>query len=72
MENLKKHRDIKLVTTNKRRSQLVSEPNYHPRKYFSENFLVVEMKKTKVKMSKPAYLGKMVKMYHIKRLLKLY
>ena len=29
MENVRKHRDIKLVTTDKRRSQLVSEPNYH-------------------------------------------
>ena len=37
MENVKKHRDIKLVTTDKRRNQLVSEPNYHTIKYFSEN-----------------------------------
>ena len=32
MENVKKHRDIKLVTTYKRRNQLVSEPNYHKAK----------------------------------------
>ena len=32
MENVRKHRDIKLVTTDKRRSQLVSEPNYHTTK----------------------------------------
>ena len=32
MENLRKHRDIKLVTTDKRRNQLVSEPNYHTTK----------------------------------------
>ena len=36
MENVRKHRDIKLVTTDKRRNQLVSEPNYHTTKYFSE------------------------------------
>ena len=36
MENVRKHRDIKLVTTDKRRNQLVSEPNYHTTKWFSE------------------------------------
>ena len=34
MENVRKHRDIKLVTTDKRRNQLVSEPNFHTTKYF--------------------------------------
>ena len=29
MENVRNNRDIKLVTTDKRRNQLVSEPNYH-------------------------------------------
>ena len=57
MENVRKHRDIKLVTTDKRRNQLVSEPNYHTTKWFSENLLAIEMKKTKVKMNKPVYLG---------------
>ena len=57
MENLKKHWDIKLVTTDEKRSKLVSEPNYHTTKRFSENLLAVEMKKTKVKMNKPVYLG---------------
>ena len=56
MENVRKHRDIKLVTTDKRRNRLVSEPNYHAIKWFSENLLVIEMKKTKVKMNKPIYL----------------
>ena len=32
MENVREHRDIKLVTTNKKRNQLVSEPNYHTTK----------------------------------------
>ena len=57
MENVRKHRDIKLVTTDKRRNHLVSEPNYHTTKWFSEKLLAIEMKKTKVKMNKPIYLG---------------
>ena len=57
MENVRKHRDIKLVTTEKRRNQLVSEPNYHITKWFSEKLLAIQMKKTKVKMNKPVYLG---------------
>ena len=52
MENVRKHRDIKLVTTDKRRNQLASEPNYYTTKYFSENLMVMEMEK-KVKMNKP-------------------
>ena len=57
MENVRKQRDIKLVTTDKRRNQLLSEPNYHTTKWFSEGLLVIEMKKIKVKMNKPIYLG---------------
>ena len=57
MENLRKHRDIKLVTTDEKRSKLISEPNYHTTKRFSENLLAIEMKKTKLKMNKPVYLG---------------
>ena len=56
MENVRKHRDIKLVTTERRRNYLVSEFNYYATKQFSENLLVIKMKKTKVKMNKPAYL----------------
>ena len=59
LENLKKYRDIKLklVTTAIERSRLVSEPNYHTTKWFSENLLAIEMKKKKVKTNKPVYLG---------------
>ena len=57
MENVRKHRDIKLVTKDKRRNQLVSEPNYHAIKGFSENLVAIEMKKTRVKMNEPVYLG---------------
>ena len=56
MENVRKHRDIKLATTDKRRNQLVSEPNYHATKWFSENLLAIEMKKIKVRMNEPVYL----------------
>ena len=45
MENVRKHRDIKLVTTDKRRTQLALEPNYHTTKYFLENLMATEMKK---------------------------
>ena len=57
MENVRKHRDIKLVTTNERRGKLVSEPNYHTINYISEDLSIIEMNKTKVKMNKPIYLG---------------
>ena len=57
MENKRKHRDIKLVTTDKRRNRLASESNYHITKYFSKNFMAIEMKKTKVNMNKPINLG---------------
>ena len=57
MENVRNHRDIKLVRKDKRRSQLVSEPSYWATKGFSENIVATEVKKTKVKMKKPIYLG---------------
>ena len=57
MENIRKHRDIKLVTTDKKRSKLVSEPNYHTINLISENLSIIEMKKTKIKMNTPIYLG---------------
>ena len=57
MENVRKHRDIKLVTTEKRRFKLVSEPNYYTTKHFSEKLVAIEMKKTKIKMNKPIYIG---------------
>ena len=50
MENVRKHRDIELVTTDNRRNQLVSEPIYHTTKYFSENLMAIGMKKNKSKL----------------------
>ena len=52
VENIRKHRDIKLATTDKKRNKLASAPNYLTTKYFSENLMAIEMKKTKIKMSK--------------------
>ena len=52
MENVRK-----LVTTERRRNYLVSEPNYHTTKFFTENLLAIEMKKTEILMNKPVYLG---------------
>ena len=60
MENVRNHRDIKIVTTDKRRSILASEPNYHSTKYISKDLLIMEMKKTEVKMNKPIYLGQAI------------
>ena len=57
MESVRKRRDIKLVTTDKRRNQLASEPDYHTTKYFLEKLMATEMKKIKAKMNKPIYLG---------------
>ena len=57
IENIRKHRDIKLVTTDKKRNKLVSESNYHTINYISEDLSIIEMNKTKVKMNKPIYLG---------------
>ena len=57
MGNVRNHRDIKLVTSDKRRKRLVSEPNYHSPKNFSEHLMALEMKMTKVKIMKPLYLG---------------
>ena len=49
MENKRKRRSSKLVTADKRRNQLASEPNYHTTKFFSEDVSEVEMKKDKSK-----------------------
>ena len=60
MENVRKHRDIKLVKTDYKRSKLVSEPNYHTMNLISENLSIIQMKKVKVKMNKQIYLGQLI------------
>ena len=57
MENVRNHRDIKLVTSDKRRKRLVSEPNYYSHKKSSDYLMAIEMKKTREKMTKLLYLG---------------
>ena len=47
MENIRNHRDINLVTTDKKRSKLVSEPDYHTINLISEDLSIIEMKKQK-------------------------
>ena len=58
MENVRNHRDIKLVTTDKRRSILASEPNDHSSKCISKDLMIMEMRKVEVKMNKPIYFGR--------------
>ena len=57
MENVRKHRVIKLVKSDKKRNKLVSEPNFHTMKLNDNNLAIIEMKKVKFKMNKPIYLG---------------
>ena len=56
MKNVGKHRNIKLVTTANRRSYLVSEPNYHTTKFFTEKLLTIEMRKNEILMNTPVSL----------------
>ena len=60
MENVRKKRDIKLVTKEKRKNYLVSQPNYHSTRFFSGNLLAIEMRQTKIFMNKPVYLGLLI------------
>ena len=53
IQNVRNHRDIKLVPSDKRRKRLVSEPNYHLHKKFSDHVMAIEMKKRYLKMIKP-------------------
>ena len=57
MENVRNYRVIKLVTSEKRRKRLNSEPNYYAHKKFSDELMAIEMKKARVKMTKSLYLG---------------
>ena len=52
VENERKYRDIKLVATERRKNYLVSKPNYHTTKLFTENLLAIQMRKTQILMNK--------------------
>ena len=56
-ENVRKHRNIKLVTTKRRRNYLIWEANFHTTKFFTEKLLTIEMRKTQIIMNKAVYLG---------------
>ena len=60
IEDVRNHRDIKLVITNERRDKLASEPNYHTTTQLSEKLIEIEMKKTVILMNKPIYLGQAI------------
>ena len=60
MKNVRNHRDIKIVTTNKQRNKFASEPNYNTTKYISKYLLIMEMKNVEVKTNKPVYLGQAI------------
>ena len=47
MENVRKYRDIKLLTIERRKNYLVSEPHHQTTKFFTENVLETEMKNLK-------------------------
>ena len=57
IENVTKHKNIIPVTTERRRINLVSEPNYCTTKFFTKSLLAIEMRKTQILINKPVYLG---------------
>ena len=57
VDNVRKHKSIKLEIAENRWNYLVSEPNYHTTKFFAENLLATEMRKTQIPMNKPVCLG---------------
>ena len=54
---VRKHRNIKLVTTERRRNYLVSKPNFYTTKFFTKNLLAIEMIKFQILMNKRLYIG---------------
>ena len=60
MENIRKHKDMKLTTSEKKYEEYVMKPNFKGGEKFSENLMAAEMSKTKIKMNKPVYLGQVI------------
>ena len=65
MENIRKYRDIKLGTTERRRYYFVPETNYHTLKFLTENLLAVELKTTQILMNKIVYLELSILIYEV-------
>ena len=57
MENVRRPRNIKLITTEARGNYSLSEPNYHKTKFFSKDLLAIEMKRKQILMNEPVFLG---------------
>ena len=60
MENIRNHKDMKLVTSEKKYLNYVMKPNFKDDHSFSKHLFAVEMGKTKIKMNKPVYLGQAI------------
>ena len=59
-ENVRNHRDLKLVVTEQRQKKLTSEPNYDSYRQFNNDLMVIEMGKTEVLMDKPISVGQAI------------
>ncbi len=57
MENLRKHVDVKLVTSKKGLHKLSAKPNFNTFKIFNENLIAVNMRKAKLKLNRPIFVG---------------
>ena len=55
MENVRKRRNVKLVTIERKKKKLVSDPKHPTAKFITENLLAIEMRKTQILMNKPVY-----------------
>ena len=60
MENIREHKDIKLVNSIRGLNKYAKEPNMKNIKYFSDSLLAIEMRKTEMTMNKPVYLGQAI------------
>ena len=60
IQNVREHRDIKLVVTEERRKKLTSEPNLVTSTVFSENLEATEVRKTSILMNKPNAVGQAI------------
>ena len=60
MENIRNHKNMKLVTNDKKYVKYVMKPNFKDGYSFSKHLFVVEMGKTEITMNKPVYLGQAI------------
>ena len=60
MENIRNHKDMKLVTSHKKYAKYVMKPNFKDGYPFSKELFAVEMGKTEIEMNKPVYLGQAI------------